>query len=228
MKISLLIRSYNRPSYLKKTLESVLESDIDNCFERIIYDDGSDNPEINTILNNPHYVKRKNKEFKVIKSSTNQGCKISYVKALDCISCDTDYICTIDNDVIVKMDFMKRLQEGYKRGYEIYKTHNILLTGFNPTNAHLNHVESYDIIYRKISCGAINWFFHTNIKQYVIDNWNVDLDWGVVNKMKVDNYPIICLNKGIVNHIGRIGNNSSNSFFDVDNNFNIDCKQIDK
>lgn len=221
MKVSLLIRSYNRPSYLQKTLESVLESDIDNCFERIIYDDGSDNPEIQNILNNIHYVKRKNKEFKIIQSSNNQGCKISYIQALDCISPESDYICTIDDDVIVKYDFIKQLKEGYKKGYEIYKTNEMLLTGFNPTNSHLNCIEKYDFIYRKTSCGAINWFFHKNFKKYIIDNWKISLDWGIINKMKVDNYPLICLNKSAVNHIGTYGINSSNYRFDVDKNFNM-------
>ena len=43
--IVFLIRSFNRPEYLKDTLTSVLKSDIDLCFKRYIYDDGSSDPE---------------------------------------------------------------------------------------------------------------------------------------------------------------------------------------
>ena len=38
-KILFLMRSYNRPEYLSKTLKSLQKSDINSCFKKIIYDD---------------------------------------------------------------------------------------------------------------------------------------------------------------------------------------------
>lgn len=222
MKVSLLVRSYNRPEYLKKTLESILSSDIDICIERIIYDDGSNDPGVKDILQDEKYIKREKKEFKVICSQTNDGCKFSYLKALSHVSNDADFICTIDNDVIVKPDFIARLKDAYIEGFKIYKTFNILLTGFNPNNVHLNRIETHENIYRKKSCGAVNFFFCVKFKQYVIDKWRVNLDWGVVHSMFRDNYPLICLNKGVVNHIGVHGLWSNALRYDKDDDFNLD------
>ena len=41
MKVVILIRSYNRPNYLKKTLNSLFKSDLTNVNNIYIYDDNS-------------------------------------------------------------------------------------------------------------------------------------------------------------------------------------------
>ena len=41
-KILFLLRSYNRPEYLEKTLQSLDQSDVYKCYKKIIYDDCSD------------------------------------------------------------------------------------------------------------------------------------------------------------------------------------------
>ena len=51
-KVIFLMRNYNRPEYLKKTLSHLDNSDIDLCFKKIIYDDASDDKEVLKLLNN--------------------------------------------------------------------------------------------------------------------------------------------------------------------------------
>ena len=52
LQIILLIRSYNRPEYLQKTLSSVLLSDIDICVKRYIFDDCSNDDNTIQLLSN--------------------------------------------------------------------------------------------------------------------------------------------------------------------------------
>lgn len=223
-KIILLIRSYNRPEYLETTLKSVLESDIDLCYKRYIYDDASDDDKTNNILINNDYINISKKEFIVIKDDVNHGCKMSYIKALNYIkdnNDDDDFIlCTIDNDVIVKPDFISIILKEYDNIYLQYQTYNFILTGFNPTNAHLTKWEEFESYYRKETCGAVNFVFHISFADFIITYWFEDLDWGVNWAMKDRNMPLLCLKKSILNHIGYYGINSGGyGYIDEDLNF---------
>jgi glycosyltransferase involved in cell wall biosynthesis len=66
MKVALLVRSYNRPDYLRDTLDSLIRADIDICCERLIYDDCSSDPEVVRVLTDPTRVSVLGKEFSVI------------------------------------------------------------------------------------------------------------------------------------------------------------------
>ena len=210
MNIILLVRSFNRPSYLERTLESLLQSDIDRCMKRYIYDDGSTDGNVIDILNNSKYISVINKEFIVIKGSENKGCQQSYTDALEYIKIDNlnnknYYICSLDNDVIVKKTFINELRKNYLRAYNIFRTHNLLLTGFNPTNAHLNKITDYNTFYTKRTCGGINFFFHIDFIDFIIEFWKLELDHGINKQMLICKYPLCCLNKGVINHIGEEG-----------------------
>jgi len=222
LKIILLIRSYNRPEYFEKTLKSVLDADIDLCIKRYIYDDGSDDETTINLLTNNEYINVNKKEFYVIRS-VNEGCKISYIKALEYIKNDnTDLsnylICTIDNDIIAKPNFISILINEYINAYNKYLTFDILLTGFNPKNAHVNMIEDNGSFYRKSSCGGVNFVFHINFIDFIISGWNLFLDWGVVDEMNRQDMPICCLKKSVINHFGYFGLNS-NGYADNDSEF---------
>ena len=51
MKIIILIRSYERPNYLAKTIKTLLNSDISKVKKIYVYDDNSKNKETHYILN---------------------------------------------------------------------------------------------------------------------------------------------------------------------------------
>lgn len=220
--IILLIRSYNRPEYLEKTLQSVLDADINLCVKRYIYDDGSTDERTINLLSNDHYVNVKDKEFIVIRD-VNQGCQQSYISALNYIKNDNNIsnylICTLDNDVVVKPNFISTIIQGYFYSFIKYKTFNLLLTAFNPTNAHVSMIKDWGFIYRKQSCGGVNFIFHIDFMNFIIEYWNIQEDWGVVNGMNKADFPICCLKKSVVNHCGNFGMNSHDMQYDRDDNF---------
>lgn len=220
-KIILVVRNYNRPEYLKKTLESLLKSDIDKCEKRYIYDDCSTDEETKLILNNEKYINVENKEFSVIYNNNNEGCKKSYLNALNYIkehNNDCHYICTVDNDVQVKEHFISTLFNEYNKAFDIFNHTNILFTGFSPTNAHVNMIQSYDSFYTKQSFGGVNYFFHRAFLDFIYTYWDHDLDWGIVHEMVNRNYPQCCTTVSCLNHLGLYGLSSCGSC-DNDSNF---------
>jgi hypothetical protein len=223
LQVILLIRSYNRPEYLQTTLSSVLASDIDICVKRYIFDDCSDDFNTIQLLSNRDYIDITGKEFLVIRGETNVGCKQSYVEALNYIKNanneDNLLICTIDNDVVVKPNFISIIRDEYYKVCNYYKSYNVLLTGFNPTNAHVNMVEDKDSFYRKVTIGGVNFVFHISFTNFIINTWSSgDHDWGVVNEMNNQNMPICCIKNSVLNHIGLFGLHSYGST-DIDERF---------
>ena len=223
-KIILLVRSYNRPEYLEPTLKSLLASDIDKCIKRYIYDDGSNDNTVNDILTNDEYINQENKQFTVIKNEQNVGCHQSFTNAMNYIkqnNAELDYVLIVDNDVVVKSNFVSVLCEEFMKASAKYETKNLLFTGFNCTNAHLNMIEDNGTYYRKQSCGAVNWFFHSSFIDFIILQWStgsgVD-DWRVINEMNRQNMPICCTKPSVVNHTGQFGL-FSNGRCDTDCNF---------
>lgn len=207
MKIVLLVRSYNRPDYLENTLKSLLNSDIQLCSARYIYDDGSNDEQITPILTNTNYINIETKEFDVIRNTENVGCRQSFINAMNYIKAneDCDYICNVDNDVVVKPNFIQILLENYEKASTQYNTRNLILTGFNPVNAHNNCIEEHDTYYRKRSIGGINYFFHIEFLDFIIECWKKNSDWEVVHEMGRKNMPICCTKQSVLNHTGRIG-----------------------
>ena len=223
--IVFLIRSFNRPEYLKDTLTSVLKSDIDLCFKRYIYDDGSSDPETLALLSNPLYINQPGKSFKVIQNRSNRGCRLSYVDALNYIKSDNsdnpdiEYIInTVDNDVEVKPNFIQTCIDEYYKASTYYEK-DVLLTGFNPSNAHKNTIESLDTFYRKTSCGGVHFMFHRDLLDIIINGWKINDDWGVNHECERLDIPICCLHRSIVNHIGQVGLYSDGERWDHDPNF---------
>lgn len=220
-RVALIVRSYNRPAYLRETLDSLLRADIDLCCERLIYDDGSTDPEVKSLLCDS-ITNVPGKAFSIVQGSVNVGCKHSYIIALNALTSSYDFICTVDNDVHVKPNFVSTLLRTYQDAHRVYGTKNILLTGFDPSNAHLNSLETHETFYRKKSCGGVSFFFEKSFKPFIIDAWNLNLDWGVVHMMSRYKFPIVCTKPGVVQHIGAHGLNSSGTRFDQDESFDRD------
>ncbi len=213
MKVVILIRSYNRPNYLKKTLNSLFKSDLTNVNNIYIYDDNSNDIKTINILNNLKYKKN----IKIIKGKKNYGVNKSYVYALKILKSkykNNTLIITIDNDVIMKKNWINVLYKAYIKAKKYYKNNKLLLTGFNSSNAHINKYKNRfysknTLFYRKKSIGGVNFVFHISFINFIIDKWDKGADGGVIDNMIRLNYPILCLNKSVINHIGKNGTWSS-------------------
>lgn len=222
MKIIILIRSFNRPNYLKKTLKSLFKSNISKVNKIYIYDDKSKNKETIEILNS-----LKDKRIKVIKGKKNYGVNKSFVYFLKIIKYKhkkKTLIITIDNDVVMKKNWINILYNAFIKAKKYYKSNKILLTGFNSTIAHSNtyknrYYSTKKLFYRKKSIGGVNLVFDISFLNFIINIWNKGADWGIVNKMIKLNYPILCLNKSVINHIGKYGTWSSPNDYNFDKKF---------
>ena len=78
----------------------------------------------------------------------------------------------------------------------------ILLTRFNCSNQHINtfnnnYYSKNKLYYRKKSIGGCNFVFNISFINFRA------ADWAVINKMQKLKYPILCLNKSVINHIGK-------------------------
>jgi len=218
--IILLVRSYQRPNFLRQSLESLIYSDIDLCKKRYIYDDCSEDPWTKKVLSDPKYINSTPKGFELIKGYTNVGVKQSYVDALDYISSEEfDIVITVDNDIVVKPDFVNVLVSEFKKAVVKYKRLEILLTGFNPTNAHLNKIEDCGTFYRKYSCGGVNFVFHKLFLNFISDSWDKGEDNSVMNIMSTMNLPLCCLKNSVLNHMGSVGIHADGNTWDTDENF---------
>lgn len=203
-KILFLMRSYNRPEYLDKTLKSLEKSDIDICFKKFIYDDNSDNKTKNIL-------KKYENKYEVIYNNVNYKQK-SMVKFLDIIlnkNLEYDYICYVDNDVKVKSNFIETCYKTYELIKREQKLDNnkILLTGFNSNRTHKT-INTYNKYIEKESIGGVHMFFHKSLLNNIKLWWDKNEDWGICNGIKEIKGRIFCTKPSIIDHIGEYGDNS--------------------
>jgi len=222
--IFLAIRSYNRPKYLEKTLNSIKKSDTLLCNNIIIYDDCSTDEETLNIL------KESEKLYTVIYNKKNEGCKQSYLNLLNYIKKNAKYgyVCIVDNDIVVKKQWLNKLYNIYKEAEKELKSTNIVMSGFNPTNAHQysdNEITKYKNFHLKYSVGAVCYFFNLQFIKSIYKGWKNNLDWGISEYVKQKGYYFSVLNEGVVDHIGEEGDNSTKDRYDNDKNFVEDFKK---
>lgn len=208
-----LMRSYNRPEYLQKTLDSVARSDVmQHCHRCIIYDDASTNPEVEAIL------KKFENRFEVLRNKKNLR-QNSMVALLDFVqntinTSTYDYICYLDNDALVKTNFVQTCMATYKKIQDEQQlaSHKFILTGFNTANHPIESV--HDGYAKKKSIGGIHMHFHRDLLQKIRNWWNLNLDWGVVHGLRDENGHMYCCLPGVVEHIGQYGDHSRPDAYD--------------
>ena len=229
--IILAIRSFNRPNYLLNTINKIKKADINLCNNVIIYDDGSKNIRTLSILKNSNLLKcSDNKIIKVIFNKNNVGCYQSYLNLLDYIKINysnNDYVIIVDNDVDVVPTFISNLFSIYQECEKNLNSKNIILSGFKPTNSHLEqNGKIFKNFHIRYSVGALCYIFNFNFIETLKNGWkgykgNLE-DWGIQKLISdKENYYFCCVNKSVVNHIGKIGLHSNSEKYDTDKNFKI-------
>ena len=225
-KVLLCIRSYNRPTYLINTLNNLLKCDLDKVYKIIIFDDCSNDERTIKILDRFAVMDK----FHIVRTINNVGCSKSYLDLLDYIeiqikaNSNIKYICIIDNDVLLKSHFINRLFTVFLECKNAYKTDNVLLSGFRPTNTHLG--QEYNMhrnFHSRSTVGGLCYYFSKNFIGTIREGWKRDDDWGVSAIIKEKDYHFCCLNKGVVNHVGAQGLHSfretTKVTFDYDETF---------
>jgi hypothetical protein len=149
-KTSFLIRSYRRPEYLKKCLQSIKNMNLDIFYEKIILDDFSNDIEMIELYN----------EFKKlgfhIKVNSINYVERSFSKILGLVDKNSDYVLYIDNDIVVKDNIYEVMIKTYKNIKNTLKIDEdkILLTSFDTENHKV--IEKYKYFKEKQSIGGAN------------------------------------------------------------------------
>jgi len=210
--ILFLLRSYNRPEYLEKTLQYLDNSDINRyCNDKYIYDDASNNEDTQKILDN--YKDTYNVLFNIVNHKQKSFVKfMEYVENID--TNRFNFICYLDNDALVTTNFINTCKETFRliKKEQGKKNNEIILTGFNTSNHPT--IKSYGVYHLKKSIGGIHMFFHKSLLSDIKKWWDKKKDWGVVEEFTKIGGSLYCTNPSIVQHIGKIGDNSNGVTYD--------------
>lgn len=206
--IGIVITIYKRYSYLKLLLKSLEKCKLDNIFICFVDDFSNDTNITNLLLN---FCKSRN--CFIINNKKNMGLFTSLKIGLENIKDKCDYMCNLDSDVIVKKNWIQDLYDVYNNYSEQYNTNKFLVSGFNclKTCWHNKIVSESDNYIIKNSIGGVNMFYHKSLYNEIIKSClnNISWDWCVVNKMHVNNYPILITKPSVIQHIGFNGVNST-------------------
>jgi glycosyltransferase involved in cell wall biosynthesis len=207
--IGLLIRTFNRPGYLRQCIASLAQADLLGFSTRVVYDDASDSRQTLTLLDELRAL-----GFVVQRNKVNKG-QPGMVDALRFMD-DVELVCCLDSDMIVKPSFLGSLHRTYLHLQETLdlQPQQLLLTGFNcttgPFGGHptlrVNRREGY---VEKASCGGANLFYHRALHAKVKQWWARSFDWGVVEGLKANGGRIFATSPSVAQHIGAQGENSS-------------------
>ena len=233
-KIFVAIRSYNRPEYLKRTLDSLANTDLTPISKLWIYDDGSTDKNTLDILKQ-HPITDKD-ITSVVLNTENKGCRYSYLDLLEAMfdaHKSGEYFCIIDNDVEFASDAFLYLNKSYEECRKVFPVETefpVLLSGFCPTNSHKdsgNYLSTYitsNKYFKERYCvGAVCYMFDKPSYQTIYDGWiSGDNDWGVCEHIKQKNGHMCVTSRTVVNHFGAIGENSNlTQPYDTDVHFMI-------
>lgn len=216
-KYGIVLCCYNRPEFLKKTIASLSQSNLENSIICIIDDNSTDPITIDLI-----------KQFEIkgvniikIKNSKNLGISKSLLIGLETLYPKCSYLTNIDSDVVMKKNWLSVLESTYhKVKTSEIKGRDYVITGFNCTRCVHPIIKQYDSYCHKKSIGGINMFFQSSLFPVMFKKIlsrarkNHGWDWTVVkmtNHMKI---PLITTKPSVIQHIGISGLNSNKKHYD--------------
>lgn len=209
MKVGIVVCSYNRAKYFKKTLECLKNSVIPKNTLIILVDDNSNEQESINLFENFYIdgiqtIKYRNEKNSKISFSLQTGFK-------RCFDEGCDFAINLDSDAIVKQNFIEVLTNLKK------KFPKNIVTGFNSLNKNLNGTDRHPIIenhesegyHLKKSVGGINMcisknefdkYLNPTFKKVLADQGNWD-HLTCIASLK-DDLPIVVSVPSVVQHIG--------------------------
>lgn len=217
-KFGILICCYNRPQFLLKTLESLKKSNLENCFICII-DDHSYDTRTTKLIRNFSI-----KGVKIIKkrNSHNLGIAKSLLLGFEILFPQCEYLTNIDSDVIMKKDWLTKLESTYKKAISLkLGATDYVVTGFNCIKCMHPIIKTYTTLCHKKSIGGVNMFYHRKLykplfkKVLSVANKNHGWDWSIVDIGKKMNIWMITTKPSVIQHIGISGLNSSSRRYDI-------------
>lgn len=216
--VGLVIATYNRPDYLRRTLEHLAHSALDRTIVAIV-DDASSSAETRHLVKDCSLG-----ETPIVRLFRTRRRGYAVDEALrdgwDLLA--HEYGCrllaNVDPDTIMKPDWLQRLIAVYQR--ERARQGPLILTGFN-SRQHPTISENGDYCV-KASIGGLNMLFDTDLYRDVVrpnlryePKAEVGWDWYVIASMRAHGYPFLSLRPSVLQHIGEVGRFSRPDSHDV-------------
>jgi cellulose synthase/poly-beta-1,6-N-acetylglucosamine synthase-like glycosyltransferase len=206
MKIPLFITSFNRPEYVKQSIDSLYDSNLPNYLELIWSDDGS-NKETVSIIEKYKYKKW---PCRVIFSfEEHQGMrelKLGQIKKYFSICGDAypPYFFVSDSDVIYSKNWAQTLIKLMKTNKDIG-----IISGIDVTTNNHHTLEKINNINIKKSIAGQNFLMKTDLYlkyPFPISHKSAhEWDFRMCDNAQKENLKVCSTNPSIVNHVGKEG-----------------------
>ena len=195
MDLTIVIPIYNRPEYLRQTLDSLLPVITQN--ETIILsDDGSTDHGIIPVIEK--FIEKANSRLINVDYYKNQHFGVHANMMYGIEECYTDAIITLDSDFVVAPDFLLRLWDAMGK----YANDDTIITGFNaPAHKPIKYESGY-VLKNTIGGGnlAFTWeAYKKHIKPALV---NTLWDWAMSASVIRSKGRLICLTPSVCQHIG--------------------------
>jgi glycosyltransferase involved in cell wall biosynthesis len=199
------ISAWNRPLELKRSLDSIAQSDMRNTV-LVLVDDASSNPYTKNILREfrIHDIPII-KIHRIAKVHARPNNQVSLRIAWDVLHsyCDCEYMGVLDSDTLVRKHWTQRLcdiADIARKEYDYF-----ILSGFN-THRHRN-LSTHKHYVTKASLGGINMLFPRNHYMEVVRaSLNYHLwDWRLCIICAYKNAALLALRPSVIQHIGYFG-----------------------
>ena len=208
---------YERYSYLKKTIDSLLESDLSLCKKIYLVDDCSRDPRIKKLLKTLPDI------FEVHLNEKNLGVDFNMLKSYRiAFESNPEYsnIVSVDSDCVYKKEWLNELDKASKA----YLNWG-LITTFN-TEVHKTLEASGNYLIKK-SAGGFSALMRKSLLEEVLQDKEKiangafelkagDTSWDLIYNDKVhkNGLKIICTKTSFTNHIGKFGSHANGVSFD--------------
>ena len=200
-----VMTTFNRPEYVRRTLDSLAYSPIYDNDVLYIFDDASDKATTDIIIDFTHSVyKNIFAHFRPKHLGIHTNCTQSLLEAMD--RSKSDYAFNIDSDTIFHPKWRDALEK-YTQALDIYNNPVGALSLFN-TISHPVISDAGNGLLLKKSVGAFGSLFRKEPINTLVDmKVDKDWDWVYLEEVKKLGLPIYCSKLSFLEHIGQIGTN---------------------
>jgi glycosyltransferase involved in cell wall biosynthesis len=221
-KYGIVLSCFNRPEYLRRTLDSLKNTDKQTLSQLMlcIIDDRSTDPQTKKMIE--EFDMDEVKIIKKIVNRKNYGITGSLTRGFDLLyRSGCDYMTNIDSDVVLKPHWLSKLHAVYEESnVEENGGGGVLVSGFtcSPDNPNHKIIKSTERYHVKVSVGGVNTFFRQDMYPRIrtaLRATRSHWDWNVCGEMRIHRIPIISTRPSVIQHIGVSGMNSGIMGYDV-------------
>lgn len=193
--------------YIRRSIPSLLASDLPAGAELLVYDDCSPNPEVRRLLEE---VARRDDRVRLVFGDVNRGPNWGQefiYRQVEADYPDAPYYVNVDDDVVYHRDWLTRLVDAWQvlGGLGIHGIHTALDMPFRRAEAAVRVAgRRYHLKWKQ---PALNWFIPREVYAAVgpfVDE-GIAYDTVYSHWMRLRGYPVIAMTPSYVQNIGLLG-----------------------